>query len=252
MGDLSELRGLITVIAFMGVFTLFLSWVPPQLYVADDYRSIYTPDQFEAIEIYAFADYEALVNDESSGHVDVFDSTIWIYEDFVLGNWDLDFAYRRANQSNLICTVKHEAWNLIVFPDFHHLSQYDTNGVEATSGGWLTVDAIDDNKEPNGYVSRFRAECGHFALYVFFSFNISDWSTFEEAWNHEELNIFFGIDFDDVNTSYNAFHLVSMLLFFSLPEIPIYIQAPISISLWACIAYLLYVLIIKMFPFLGG
>lgn len=252
MGDLSELRGLITVVAFMGVFTLMLSWVPPELYVADDFRGVYTPEQFEAIEVYAFADYEAIVNDESSGHVDIFDSTMWVYEDFELGNWDLDFIYRRANESGLICTVKHEAWNLLVFPDFHALTQYDTRGVDVMSGGWLTIDAIEENAEPNGYISRFRAECGHFALYGFYSFNITRWANFEEAWNHEELNIFFGIDFDDVNTSYNAFHLVSMLLWFSLPDIPIYIQAPIALGIWVSVAYLLYVLIIKMIPFLGS
>lgn len=252
MGDLAEIRGLLTVVAFLGVLSLILSWMPSELYSAGAFREVYTPEEFEAIEVYSFADYEAIVMDESSGHVDIFDSTIWVYEDFVIGNWDCDFGYRRANLSNLICTTKHEAWEFIVLPDFHHLPAHDTSGVDVTVDGWLTIEAIEANAEPNGYVSRFRLACQHFTLYQFFSFNITERASFTEAWNHEEMRVFWGINFDDVDTSYNAFQLVSMLLWFSFPTMPFYIQAPMSIVLWVCIAYTLYVLILKMIPFLSA
>lgn len=253
MGDLSEMRGLITVVTFMGFFVLLLAWIPPEMYTVGQYREVYTPEEFEAIEVYSFADYDFIYLNESSGHIYWADSSIWIYEDLNIGGWDMDFYYKRPNETGLSWKMIHEHtewWGLLA--DHHGLALNDRSGVDRRENDYCTVESIEENAESNGYTSRWRAVCPHFTVYTIFSFNITTYATFENAWNFGELRVFWGINFEDVNTSYNAFQLISMLLFFSFPSMPVYIQAPMSIITWVCVCYLLFIFITKVIPFIGG
>jgi len=96
------------------------------------------------------------------------------------------------------------------------------------------------------------AKTEDFQCRAYFGFNDTKYSSPTEAWDNYELDILIGMKFDQVNTSINAWSLISMLLFFQLPEVHWIINALIAIPIWITVAYLIYVLIIKIIPFIAG
>lgn len=247
MGDISELRGLVVVVTFLGVFVLLIAWIPPQFFQAGKSREVSVPDIFEVMDIYSFAETKTICLNESGGEVNWFNPTLYIIK-ISIGNWDTELQYRRANESDLEAFIVHIHYEWIIIPALHRVQWLNAKGVN--EGTEVSVLEIETNSVDNA--SRYTAQCSHFSYYSNFAFNGSLYANFTDAWNHHGLYAFFGVNFDDVNTSYNAFDLIAKLLFFQLPECNVYINALIAIPIWITIGYLVYVLIIKVIPFIAG
>lgn len=240
MGDISEMRGLVTVVTFLGVVVLLIAFIPNQFYTASGARNVNVPDVFEGIDIYSFAESKMIGLNETGGSIWWADSNYY-HVDIDIGSRNFDLYYKRANKTNLNLFVIHIWYEWIFIPYDHRLTWYNYQGIE--KGDYLLVSYLEEDGEDGK--ARYNIECSHFRAYSQLAYNNTLYSSFEDAWNNHGLYAFFGIDFDQVNTSYNAFALLGMLLFWQLPEVHWIVNILLSIPLWICIAYLTFILILR-------
>lgn len=240
------MRGLITAITFLGVLTLLLMWIPVELYTAAEGRQVYTPEIFETIDIYDFAETKTIQFNETGGQYWLVDNTFY-QADIDIGDWNVDLYYKIANETGLTLRILHRWVEWYIIPASHNLDLLDKQSVVRNDeNGFLSVSSIQNNAEAsNNGTSRWRAFCDHFTYHTTFGFNNTIYNNFTHAWNNQDLYAFFGVEFTHVNTSYNAFQLMAMLLFFQIPSLNVYINALIAIPIWACIAYLSFILILR-------
>lgn len=237
MGDLSELRGLITVVSFLGVLSILFALIPSQFYTAAQGRQINLPDEFDAIDIQSFADSENFTID--------FDGGIDYVRDFVLGGWNIYF--RVFNVDETIVTA-HYASFWIVRWSYHFADWYDAASA-INYGSVLTYTELNSVWDGESDIIVFNAKTDQTQWRVYFWWNLTDYDTPSDALNNDAMGVVYLIGFDQINTTVNAWTLVSMLLFFQMPDVHPAINAIIAIPLWACVAYLVYVLILKAIPF---
>jgi len=249
MGDISELRGLIVIVSFLGVIILLFGMIPAQFAIGDvEGREVNVPDFFEAIDIYSFADYINFTIDN-----------IISYEEFTLGGHEFWF-YTEPNWF-AIEHVHNQFW---IFQWTHSQRWYDQNGVEQSvfhqfsypiedsSYAIYVPDLGTEIPEAQEGEIRMNVKCSHTQEKAYIAYNTTAYSSYQDAYANLDLWIFLGMHFDDVNTAYNAWDLIGMLIFFQLPDIHWVINALIAIPIWVSIAYLSYVLIIKVIPLIGG
>jgi len=241
MGDMSELRGLVVIVSFMGVLVLLLAWIPGSFFVASSAREVYVPDYFESIEVFSFVETKTHYLNDSGGNLWVFDSTIRL-KDVDIGGYDIDLFYRRPNQGFYKLWLLHEHYNWYIFPADHKLTFVSLRGVNR--GIELDINELTTDAN-GGNVTEYRARCKHTTYHIGLSYNSTLYSSYSDAWDNGDVIIFFGVEFDQVNTSYNAFNVISMLLFFQLPEIDVYTNALMAIPLWAGIIYIAYIIVLR-------
>ena len=245
MGDISELRGLIVIVSFLGVSFLLIGLMPSEIYVAGETRTVETPD-FEGVDIYSFADTANTAMNETGGFYYPLDNTWYIVpiDDGTgdLGGHDLDMWYRIANESTH--EIRHEhLYGVFIFTFSHDMNHYDNSGLDR--GTTLDVSEIEANRNVDNDTSTFTIKCNHFNARAIYNYNGTKWSNFTEAWDHNELYVFHGINFDQVSTGYSAFDLIARLLFFQMPEMNPILNAIIAIPVWVCISYVVVILIYR-------
>ena len=255
MGDLSELRGLIVIMSFLGSFVILIALMPAQFYSIGDYRAVTVPEQFESLDVYAFAETDTLRLNETEG--EDAGGEYWRVQlknagGDPLGNRDLWFYYKKNDSATLTMYVNHYWKEWLIFTFFEKLSFYH-KGTDL--GLYLDTAIMEDyREEPNNDTATFELVSPRFNFQYYWSvgFNSTSYSDFTDAWRNKDLWVFVAVDFDDVNTSYNVWQLVGMLLFFQLPAMNTVLNALIAIPLWVGIVYLIYVLIIKVIPLIAG
>ena len=245
MGDISELRGLIVIVTFLGVSFLLIGLMPAEIYVAGETRTIETTE-FEGIDVLSFADTANLCMNETGGAYE-FGAPTWYrmqVDDGTgdLGGHDVEFVYRIANESTHELRNEH-LYGVFIFTFGHDMNHYDKNGIDR--GTILDVSEIEDNRNPDNDTSMFTIKCSDFNARLIMNYNGSKWSNFTEAWDHNELYAFHGINFDQVSTSYSAFDLIGRLLFFQMPEGNLILNAIIAIPVWVGIGYIVVILIYR-------
>lgn len=245
MGDISELRGLVFCVSFLGLLVLLYLWMPAQLFTSEEYRDVEVPDIFEGIDVYSFADTDTFTMNETGGFDPPLESSYYVYElddgDGYFGGHDIDFWYKDANESDHFVKNQH-LYSVFLIILVHDMNFYDHNGVNL--GTLLNVSDIEDNSLDN-YTSRFNVKCEHLSYTAIFAYNATLYGNFTHAWDYHGLNVFCGISFDQVSTSYNAFDLIGKLLFWQLPEVETHVNAIISLPIWASICYLVYIFILR-------
>lgn len=248
MGDMSELRGLVVIISFLGAMTLLLSWIPGAFFVATEGRNVYVPEWFEAIELYSFVDTKTVYLNDTGGSLWWVDNTFRI-KDIDIGNYDIDLYYKRPTTGFYNLFLIHIHYDWYVFPSDHRLEFISMRGIDRD----IVLDINEINTDANGAnYTEYRARCKHTTYHIGLSYNSTAYSSFSDAWDNGELVFFAGVDFDHTNTTYNAWNFVSMLLFFQLPEIDIYTNLLLGIPLWIGIIYVSYILILRAIGALFG
>jgi len=236
MGDISEMRGLVTVISFLGVFILLIGLIPAQFLVAE-YEG-YEPKvlhQFEGIDIQS---YKFLKN-WTANHQD--------FDKFTLGGHTLDWGTSQVAWD----TISFHHWTTwFIFPVAHSMDDiiHAKTGINRATPPYdvLYLSDMDldyDNDGLNGL--RYTVRCKHLQLDYYFSFNETLYDDPTNALQNDALWILSAMDFDQASTSYNAWNLVAMLLTFQIPQVHWIINALLSFGLWACIAYLAYILVLR-------
>lgn len=237
MGDISEYRGLLTAITFMGIFTLLLSLMPSQFYdetAQAGLVNVTVPESWTSTELLYLAEtYNTTLGNATE-------------TDFDLGGRSFNLDGGVNTDLNVNTTMLFEFWYDWIFFRTevpcrwkNHLGQL-VNSSHENVLWWEEIDAQYSQDE------RFIAEWDDYQMYVTFSFDNSTYDSFEEAFYWGELGFWVGIQFDQINTSYNAWDIIGMLLFFSLPNVHPVINALIAIPIWIVIVYVSFILVLRV------
>jgi len=240
----NEHRTLIVIVTFLSTFFILVSTIPSGfLYTNSAYRQMIIPSYFEASEIQSYYNTTLL-------ELDVDNDT---YE-FSLGDWNLKLHIDGESREMWMETYTKWwifEWNINYFTWYNNEVDYsyESDGIEKIS--FTSIDQV-YLSDPNATNSRkWTLVNSETTIVLYFGFN----QTYEkptDALYDGHLNALFCINFDKVNTSYNAWNLISALLFFQMPDVHPAINALIAIPIWVAIAYLIYILILKAIPFVGG
>jgi len=242
MGDISEMRGLVTIVSFIGCLALIMSFIPPQFLIADyEGRTIEPPLYFEAIDLQSYAStWNHTMNETGS---------MQIVKPLTIGGHVCQFWYHRKTYPPEKKINMLHKWAIIILPQTHWMWFTSSTGIDR--GQALGEYELDADYSLNGDLS-YTISCSHFSASGFFGFNETLYSSPSEAWTNGELVFLIGVNFDQVGTSYNAWDLIAKLMFFQLPNIHPIVNALIAIPLWVATAYLAYILILRAIGALFG
>lgn len=240
-GYLGELKPLMVVISFLGIFAILAGTIPGEFYAASyEGREINVPEYFEAVDISSFMEtYNFTIDDPS-----------WFEEEWELGgyNWIMNADY----DDNFIGLGKKNYW-WFFWVGTTNMKFRNTQGIDR--GTFLNQEELNEDYDTEKDYTKYTCEGDDdpsVGCTVFFGFNTSKYDTPSQAWENGELYFMQGLGFDQINTSTNAWNLVGMLLIFQMPNIHPIINMIIAIPLWICIAYLIFALILKVIPFVSG
>lgn len=242
----TEQSMLITVVTFLGVFALLVGMIPQGFLTSSpEYKKINVPEYFESIDIQYYA----------NTHNFTLSPSTFEYR-FTLGGWNIEFEY--WSQRGFSART-YDSWWVFNW-NFDNFRWYDIKGIERSYYYSIAVQdrlicnlsIIDKLYIENGENGlKWELKNDHTQLTLYFGFNQTAFSKPSDAFNSGQLHVLFCIQFDKVNTSFNAWNLVSALLFFQMPNVHPIINMLIAIPVWVAIAYLIYILIIKVIPFVG-
>lgn len=240
MGDISELRGIITIGSFLGILVLLIGWIPAPFYVEEyEGRTITAPEYFEAIELEQYATIWNFTLDESDQDPEYLLGW-WVLQQEI-GGHHIEFWYIPANSSNTeMFAVRHSEFWWIFKTGRHVMELWNGDETRGDNLGKSEIDADYENDDLS-----YTAKCDHAEVDVFFAFNETKYSTPTEALNHHGLHCMVGIEWDQVATSMSAWDIIGMLLFFQLPNVHWMVNALIAIPIWLGIAYLSFIMILR-------
>jgi hypothetical protein len=243
---------LITIVTFLGIFFVLSASMPATLIVnPQDGRVVDVPEYFEGIDIQSYAN-TYVINLSDPNNLE--------QGEFTFGGWEMK--YSDWNPPDSLIWIRTQAEWFIFRWDFQYFKWHDKEGVERSQvtwiGEWHEKQAISYEALDNAYESwgreglRWTLRNVHTQIVVYVGFNETKYVSPSDALNGGELSLLLCINFDKINTSFNAWNLIGQLLFFQLPNVHPVLNVIIAIPLWAGIAYLIYVLILKVIPFVGG
>jgi len=257
MGNLAELRGIVFVISSLSFFFITIAFIPSGFYQnqnptqLNEMIDLDIPETYRAYEITVLNYSETYyLNCSELGLVG---TNRWA--DFTLGGWDIQFRYIQdptLNEYRMMVYHQSKWWIFII--ESHGMKWYDKEGYlisqELYGDPVCYPEKIIDKFDENGF-AKFRVECQHFGMDIVLHYNTTEYSNFFEAFKDNQFEAVFGINPHDLNTKLSAWDLIGKLLFFQMPNIHPILNMLIAIPIWTCIAYLIYVLILKVIPFVG-
>jgi len=223
---------------------LVILWIPASDFAESiiEARQYSSPEDFDISDIMAYSNIYSLTFNytmDSPYHIDADDSGIghdlWLQLDKYWISLD-------------------HFWYWFSIPvGFHDMEWYDADHTEKISYQEAYMEKLDiETLDDYAYGSTFWMECKHLQLKIAFSYNTTTYSSHLDAFDNEALAMVVSVEWEIEKTTYNAWDLIGMLLIFNMPDVHPLINALLKIPLWACIAYLCYVLIIKVIPLIPG
>lgn len=246
MGDISELRGIVTIGSFLGILVLLIGWIPYAFYVESyEGRTITTPEYFEAIELEKYATTWNYTLDTTDATL-IYDS-FWQYRADDLGGYDFYFEYAKAN-TTVTDWISDEGIIRIRHIDYWWIFEIGAHTMEIFNDGVSKSYALDRTEMNADYSNNdlsYIFQCDHVQMDVFFAFNETAYDSPTEAFDHYDLHLMIGLEWDQVASSMSAWDIIGMLLFFQLPDMHWMVNAIIAIPIWLAVAYLSYILLLR-------
>jgi hypothetical protein len=247
---------LVTVVTFLSVFFLLTASMPSGLIANPQQgKEVNVPTYFEAIEIQKYAQTYS-VNLTSDQYTDNFDLGGWRFE------WWSDAFTDLGSPPSFIVLTRYDSWWIFYWYAETGRWYEKAKGTEVDGYGqialstrtcyYITKETLDTYYDAENHVAKFTIQFAVTQFDIFFAFNTSAYSKPSEAWNNNDLHALIGINFDKTNTTFNAWNLIGAILFFQMPDINPALNALIAIPIWILIAWLIYILILKAIPFVGG
>lgn len=253
MGDMSEIRGMVVILSFIGVTVFLIGLIPTQFVGGFDYegRTINPEDYWEALDLQSFADTLELTLNDTGWRLYASSSPIGAYysKHVDLGGHDFDIYYSVASGSVHYVWLRVHWTDWIIIPHYTDMDWINNKGIGRDINAHpnyqkvLPVSKIQSDYDDE--IAEYTAQEPAFRVQVYFGYNTTLYSSIVDAWDNYELQVLIGIDFDQTRTGYNAWELISMLLFFQLPDIHWTINALIAIPLWISIGYISFILILR-------
>lgn len=236
-------------VTFLGVFVVLTGVMPTSLMASSyDGRNVNLPNEgyFDFLDVVYYADSVLLTVDDGSFLYGYYTQSIGI------GNWDTEIL-SNYDISRIYVRGWYYALGMRWSP--FHLDWYDETGKpigeEYLGVNYVSNDTLEDLYDEYGTIQG-RVQCDYYQMVYAFDWNTTLYSGPSEAWANDDLYVLFCIGFDNVHTTGNVWEIVGGLLFFQQPDVHWIINVLVAIPLYTCIAILLYLLIIKAIPLLGG
>jgi len=264
-GVSSENITLVTVVTFLSIFMITAMFIPWGIVTGAqgserEGKIVKVPDYFEGIDIQNFAETR-VVNFTKPYDIEIYE--------FKFGGWNIRVEDYGASKSGLqppysdwlYIRTQSEWW--IFRWNFKYFHWYDKEGIERSKDNpyinptetyhVIYYQAFDEAYQKWGKDGlRWQLKNDYTQLIVYVGWNFTKYAKPSDAFKGGEISFLLCINFDKMNTSFNAWNLISSILFFQMPKVHPFLNAIIAIPVWICIAWLIYILIVKIIPFVGG
>lgn len=241
----SENVTLVSVVTFLSTFFILVAMIPSNLMTAASGKVVAVPEYFESVDVQSFAQ---LYNFTAAFGVQ---DPKYFYEYFTLGGWNMRYGMIKgyALTPDKLEISHYASWWVFKW-EFHLFDFYDSRGYN--HGDQLSPQELDSAWDGNSSLIMFNIQSDQAKMKMYIAYNQTEFTKPSEAFYDGTLWILVAIGFDQVNTSINAWNLIGAILFFQMPNVHWALNALISIPLWILIAWLIYILILKAIPFVGG
>lgn len=255
MGDMSELRGLLTVGAFLGIFAFGIAMIPVDLQVASfgERKTLDYPDYFD---ISRLQDY----NTTWMGNVDngtykvggPYHVYVQVLDDGSgkFGGWDLELESDYYMLGTGMIRIYKVNYLWIFRTSYEYMTWYDEEGNNL--GNMLDGDELNDSYDEWERMDYEVVLAGELTFDVSFGFNETLYSSPYQAWQYDKLYIVAGMGFDQTKTTFDSWGLIQQIMFFQNPNIHPYLNAFIALALWIPMAYVAIMLLWKAIGTLTG
>lgn len=243
MGDISELRGLVTAGTFITISVILVGLVPSQFYVMEDEkRQIEVADYWEVLDLLHFNETWPFTlygwgGPVSTGKVD-------------MGGYTFEQYWWEGNVSTFIMRWDKSLiifWRIMEDGVFYHDEM--ELGTRLTSER-LNYDYANGGLEELEYTVIFPDVT---QMKMIFTFNTTTYPSPGVAWGNSELYGLWGMNFDQTQSTFNAWDIIAMLLFFNLPNVHWVINLILKIPIAISIIYISFILLLRAIgAFFGG
>jgi len=236
---------LVTVVTFLSMFFILVASMPSGILQSPQQgKAINVPEYFEAIDL----SYFAVTTNFTVG------PNLWEYA-FQVGGWNVKASYDNVHDSIVMWT--YDAFWIFEY-NLEDFKWYNSQGVKVSGsvsflGGpreAISLTTIYDGFTNN--TSTFTIQNSKTQCKIYFGYNSREYKSPREAFQDGNLGVLVGMGIDNTNTRINAWNFIGMLLFFQAPDVHPLLNAIIAIPIWVMIAWLIYILILKAIPFVGG
>lgn len=227
---MAEMRGFVFAITFIVVFTLFAGSIPTGLLGSGD-----TPDGVTPVDPSLITGFSSFEN--------------WSYSSYSLEGFLYLYSYELNSQYWL---TRREAGTLTLGAKILWFGLW-LGGVDycefGARGTQLTFDEIEaDADEGTVTYPLIHVTSGNAAGSLVIFWNATEYSDPADAWAADELQLLHGVGVDSSATT-NALTLLLGLLFFSLPDVPVLVNALLITPMWGSIIYVIWFVIKESMPF---
>jgi len=247
MSDDSIIGSFVFIVTFMGIFIILVSTMPAQFYSsAPTYQQYAYPDFFSQEDIEHFRHIASINVTKSTFpyvcyYIDFNDETPPADFKFQI-HWRAEAQYNKIQ----IAHVHYEFWVFIGAHPLNILIKQD-EGQRYISKS-LALEYWDEESNATSLHPVF---CDHITVKVWLTDPNSTRNDIAEAWDEGTVQLTIGFGFSDYETTISGWDVVGRLLIFQAPDIHPVVNAIIALPMWACIAILIYILILKAIPFVG-
>jgi len=241
MGDLSEMRGLIVVISFIGVFVTIVALMvseSPSLFTSlpsNGTSTIPTANNKLPSEFLAWNTTYTHNLTGSPGTEKFFDLAGWhyvveekinIYSQHWIGMATFDYFWIFPNP-----------WSFDFFKFYHE--------GDLIADRYLHIYSLDALYAANKTL-KFECINSKTSASVLFQFKETTYTDPQDAYDAGALTMHFNIDWEDRNTSVNVLNFIGALFMWNLPGLDWRIQALMMIPLMVASAYMLFIFVLRI------
>lgn len=245
MGDLAELRGLVFVVCFLAISGFLATMIYGYYGSTYSQREVTVPEYFESVDVQSFAfTHNFTIN---------FGGAQFFSHSFPMAGWNVRLDAWRGNPfvPNQIKSYHFEEFWIFSW-NFHTFEWFSGEGISYGYELLYTeLDTIWNNMENKNQTIRCLLKSDQTQFTVYFGWDTETYSLPSEALWNNAMQVLYCIGIDEVNTAQNIWSIIAMLLFYKIPDVHWTVDVIIKVPTWTTIAYLVFVLIMKIFPW-GG
>jgi hypothetical protein len=233
LGDISEMRGLIVVICFLAGFFLLASLMPPQ-FMSSQVNATGNPNPNENLDSYNILGWNQSVSLQllNAGGINY----------TAVRGFNVAIA-STASSASLFGWTYAEWWGFTWAIDYFQWN-YRNGTLIATQ--YFPVSLL-DTMDTNGITLLFQIKNTHCWFNIGFTYDNGTYASPSLALADDELYMNFNSGFDESGSQMNAWTLLTGVIFFQpISGIPYYLSLLIAFPIWICIAYLMFIFVLRM------
>lgn len=254
MASRAEVGLFIFLVTFLGVFAYLVSTMPAEFATASkEYVQHDVPEFWQAVDVVKL-NYSDAFRFNSSDYGGVLGAH-WV--SFKVGGWDVQLRWITGGGGpyHILFRRLEKWWIFIINAEdckwYHEEKAVHYHPFGDPESYAVRPEDIAQYFDEDGYAT-FRIECSRFTMTIHMYYNTTKYDSFTDAYYANDWHALIGVTWDQLNTAISAWDLIGRILTFQAPEVHPAINILIAIPIWAATAILVFILIVKVIPFVGG